>query len=485
MTKGYEFKISVGSTKTESFYNSPSISNLKKENTDISGRQKHLETIQVLEDWLTRYEWIATADIGRGRLLVPDTFKVLGHHLWRLALAGPVGDELVKAIREVERLDERMLVRMSFADDARDLQLLSWEFLRYPETSADRGFFLGAEGNLVLARFVDGPSDSAIRTADDALRMLFITALPATEEFAGESQELETLKEALRTIPALEIKDEPTWNATSIIDRLAEFKRSGHEVDVVHLVGVCKDRNGQPMLYLPDGQGGDRLINPEPVVRTLTRDPRNRPALVVLHLSESEKESSEHFEQLGPSFIRAGIPAVLAMQYPMPPEKGRDFVKNFYEMLALGERVGAAVQTARATLSLTGGDLNRQFGTPVLYMQNSEDGALFRAHESSEDQEAPIPGPLAARSAKGPASDEVPMDITRDLLRTLDTLRPQTPVVEELRLWVDQNLWQEDLDVVLRSLKALRRENYNSAEYRQLCDYLVDSIRSRTLVSKS
>jgi hypothetical protein len=77
------------------------------------------------------------------------------------------------------------------------------------------------------------------------------------------------------------------------------------------------------------------------------------------------------------------------------------------------------------------------------------------------------------------------LDLTRELLRTLDTVRPRTPVVEELRLWVDQNLWQENLDVVLQSLKALRRENYDREEYRRLCDYLVDSIHSGTLVSKS
>ena len=48
---------------------------------DIGPNGERLETIAVLEEWLKRWEWIGSkpgSKAGASRLLVPDTFKILG-----------------------------------------------------------------------------------------------------------------------------------------------------------------------------------------------------------------------------------------------------------------------------------------------------------------------------------------------------------------------------------------------------------------------
>jgi WD40 repeat protein len=80
--------------------------------------------------------------------------------------------------------------------------------------------------------------------------------------------------------------------------------------------------------------------------------------------------------------VRRGIPAVLAMQYEITDRAAIEFARAFYEALADGLPVDAAVAEARIAVSL-GVTNTVEWGTPVLYMR-SPDGVLFRMQEAIE-----------------------------------------------------------------------------------------------------
>jgi hypothetical protein len=486
---GYDFRITLDGDEVTCEFDTPERSGAVVQGEVV--RKNHLETITLLEQWLRRWERIARLEErarrrglvtweGSVHLLVPDTFAVLGDHLWGLALSGPPGDALKDAHLQLQGAratpDAQIRVRLTFKDTARDLSSLPWEFVHCP----DPGFYLAAETNLVLGRYVWGKAEQDIRrTADDKVRALLVLCLPRRPEFAEERLEIVELVEELRKVTALELLDVDPWQPEQVAARLQQFKSEGHLVDVVHLVALCKDRGGRPVLYLPTGgvdDGGDWL-DPQPVVGALTNDPSNRPSLVVLHLSDWDEDPSDHFEQLAPAFINAGIPAVLAMQYPMPPRKGRAFVKSIYESLVAGERIGEAVQMARNQLLLTG-QPDRQFGTPVLYLQSKVDGSIIERAVSVDEEEgrleASVTHPSPARAA-----DPGESDVRQVLLRLLDKQTPPTPAVAELREWVAEVDWPLEPSKVVRQIKKKRRESADDGEMRVLCELMLIEVEKR------
>ena len=119
--------------------------------------------------------------------------------------------------------------------------------------------------------------------------------------------------------------------------------------------------------------GSEGWSGPKPLVDALTSAGAARPQLVILQLCEDKDgDASENFERLAPELIAKDVPAVLAMQYACDAEQG-GVGPAFYKRLCDGKQIGEAVQESRHLL-FTGHNLNRRFGTPVLYLQG--DGPL-------------------------------------------------------------------------------------------------------------
>ena len=419
-----------------------------------------LQAVQVLEQWLRKWEWIAQA-ASRGsirrQLLVPETFRVLGDLLWQIAFSGGVGDLLRKAMADARHDDSPLRVRLGFGQGADDLARLPWEFVRCP----DEDIFLAQEHSIVFARFVDGPPDTTIASEDHELRVMFVIALPTSDSFTEEREELRRLvDEGLRPITKIDLKPFETWDRNAIIAALKRSDDADRHIDVLHLVAVCSDEklspNGLPSLRIP----GVGLADPAQILAILTAT-KVPPTLVVLHLSEDDKDPSAHFEMLAPAFIRKGVPAVLAMQYPMPPDRGREFLSSLYVGLAGGQPVGSTIHEARALLA--GDEWNRQFGTPVLYLQSREDGLLLKPSISVDS--TTDAGTVAQTSARRVSTDGAQprsvkaltgAKVAKRLSRVLDQNPQPHP---GLALWLQQRRWDwpDDLDAIADSLRGQQR----------------------------
>jgi len=94
--------------------------------------------------------------------------------------------------------------------------------------------------------------------------------------------------------------------------------------------------------------------------------------------------------------VRRGIPAVVAMQYPITDRVAVEFAGSFYESLADGLPVDAAVAEARKAVSIAVTD-TLEWGTPVLFMR-AADGAMFDLVD-----QRPVAPPLQATDMAGPA----------------------------------------------------------------------------------
>ncbi len=73
------------------------------------------------------------------------------------------------------------------------------------------------------------------------------------------------------------------------------------------------------------------------------------------------------FSGNAPALIQAGVPAVVSVQLPVSVDTANTFTFNFYDKLAQGELIPAAVSTGRRYILRTG-----EWFIPTLYMRNKD-----------------------------------------------------------------------------------------------------------------
>jgi len=96
--------------------------------------------------------------------------------------------------------------------------------------------------------------------------------------------------------------------------------------------------------------------------------------LVLLSACQSAVVQGESlFGGLAPGLIRAGVPAIVAMQFSVPVKAAIEFAKGFYGALARGESVPRAVALGRRRLFRS-----KTWFIPTLYLRSTDDeGRLF------------------------------------------------------------------------------------------------------------
>jgi len=152
---------------------------------------------------------------------------------------------------------------------------------------------------------------------------------------------------------------------------------------VLHYIGHGTFEAGEGRLLLEDEEGKSHPVGAE-VLANLLRGRTLR--LVVLNACETAVSSEQDpFLGLAPALIKASIPAVVAMQTAMMPDKSAIvFAREFYQALADYEPLEACMTEARLAIQgAVGADLP-DWAIPVLFLR-AEDGRLFsRGNEAPE-----------------------------------------------------------------------------------------------------
>jgi hypothetical protein len=330
------------------------------------------KTIEVLQDWLGRWGVLSQHEIAD--LPVHRTFEVLGEQLYQMICHNGVGDAFEKKYAEARKHDRKLQVTLSFREEGRDLASLPWEFLRRPTREGSEGYFLATHVQLVLSRYIpmeEGPR--ALPMCQLPLKILFVMTIPPREKvWRDERSELVDTMAGLQDDPnRIQVFTIPEWIGQDINEKLRSQKPH-----IVHVVGVCKNEDDGIVIALPEPSGGFSWQPQINLVSVLTEGMRleDLPRLVVLHLVQPRTDDfTATFDRLAPVLVRSGIPAVLAMRYPIPATIAKDFIKKFYQRLARGTRLGEAVQQARSSLFAGSGSRDRLFGGPVLYMQSVDE----------------------------------------------------------------------------------------------------------------
>jgi CHASE2 domain-containing sensor protein len=265
--------------------------------------------------------------------------------------------------------DGGVRLRLRLGGSNPEIAAVPWEFVH---DGSEDGGFLASSDLTPIVRFVD--LDKATSSLEARLPLNMLVVIPDVPDLDVDGEK-RRIKEALEGI-------EPPVTVTYLEGKVTRNTLSdalqNQHIDFLHFVGhgdVC-DGKGRVRLNLselePDWIDEDALAE---VVRN-----RHALKLIVLNTCQGATLSTSHaFAGVAPQLVLAGVPAVVAMQFPITDKEALTFVRAFYHALFQGivrGSVDAATTAGRSALKRDFPD-TRAIGLPVLFMRYDK-GLLFQ-----------------------------------------------------------------------------------------------------------
>jgi hypothetical protein len=239
-----------------------------------------------------------------------------------------------------------------------------WEVAWDP---ARRTFLATSDVNFVRNVFTAVPAEIRPRRRE-RLRILVATARPAGTAPVAAREETALVRRALRPLVQAGLA------TISVLNRATpqglHGRLSDQTIDVLHYVGhgMFDEDAGEGCLYLEDGRG-----RPKPVDAAAFRQivGRRGTDLVFLNACESGRGGrSDFLRGVAPSLVAAGVPAVVANQYPVLDTTATVFAREMYAALAHGSTLGDASREARVAVGHTTGAETLDWAVPVLFARD-------------------------------------------------------------------------------------------------------------------
>jgi tetratricopeptide (TPR) repeat protein len=294
-----------------------------------------------------------------------------GESLFGALFAGDVRNCYEQSLRQVHEERRGTGLRLKLRFQAPELAALPWEFLYDPR----EGEYVCLQRRTPVVRYLSDPRHPPQPLAvTPPLRVLGLIASPRDLDpldVTIEKGRIEAALKELRAAGRVELVWAPGQTAPAL--QTAMFGGPWH---VFHFIGHGGFDTAQKegLLAFANDAGNADWLSATQVARLL--DDHDSLRLVVLNACEGARgDTSDLFSSTAATLVRRGVPAVLAMQYPISDTAAVQLSGRFYETLAYGLPVDAAVAEARITVSVARRN-TAEWVAPVLYTR-SPDGKLF------------------------------------------------------------------------------------------------------------
>jgi hypothetical protein len=309
-------------------------------------------------------------------------------------------------VRSRERIDGDEGLRVRLRMHTYALADLPWEYayVARPDTLPDQK---GPDGFLVLDRRISlvryevmGQSPGSLDPVGAGpLRLVALLADPSVPGYPHLNLDAErrNIERALDDLSGISAEFYPDATVETLEDALTReahvFHFAGHGQFEGELGVTLGSLEGKGNLVLLDDDRGPFLFPAEKLGQNLMgRGVR----LAVLGACEAgRRDQVNAWTGVVPALTRAGIPAVVGMQYTIRDRNAVAFSRRFYRALAAGQPIDAAVTDGRLAIFNRSSDDERDWGVPVLYMRTDE-GVLFpstRPAPQAEPRDA-VQGPV-------------------------------------------------------------------------------------------
>jgi CHAT domain-containing protein len=209
------------------------------------------------------------------------------------------------------------------------------------------------------------PADAPARRVG-RLRLLVASARPTDAAPVSAEQETAALRRAFQPLARsgrARVDVLPRATAARLQQRLAETRP-----DVLHFVGHGDFDTEGGSILLEDGRGGARPLS-FAGLRDLLCGRGLR--LVSLNACETGRGGRVDWSRgVAAALVAAGVPAVIANQYPVLDTAATSFAGTLFAALARGDGLGDAVHEARVALSGEGRPEQLDWAIPVLFARD-------------------------------------------------------------------------------------------------------------------
>jgi hypothetical protein len=299
------------------------------------------------------------------------TPTTMGEALFQSVFSGPVSHLFFESMGRVHSQGQGLRIKIHL-DPERSPQLaaLPWEFL-YNDR---RRRFLGLSRLTPIVRYLDVQAPTDRPRISLPLRVLVVVASPIGLPPLDLSREQELIKQAWGSQAEVSVEFLDLATPSALQAKLWDF-----QPHILHFMGhghFDTITGAGALLFV------DHKNEPKPVVGAqlgvlLSNAPSVRLAFLNACQSAGLSRTSDldPFSGVATALVIAGLPAVVAMQFPISDHAALAFANGFYPRLATGAPVELAVSFGREAIRLELSD-NEEWGTPVLFSRVS-DGRLF------------------------------------------------------------------------------------------------------------
>lgn len=257
-------------------------------------------------------------------------------------------------------------------DQYAELMSLPWEFL-FDEGRRD---FIDLRDNMIIVRYPEAGAPITRLAVRRSLKVLALASDPSDYAALRLGKEMRSLVNIFRdeNVPIeVKILDEATIEALD-----DEAHRGNYHVFHFMGHGGFDPNTGKSALIFERRDGTGHPVNGEILRLALTDSIK----LVFLNACESARiGEADPFTAVSTELALAGVPAVLAMQFPISDAAAIRFSRRFYTLLATGIPVDHCLSGGRRAIRLDP-DIATEWGTPVLFMR-SPDGVIFEITQES------------------------------------------------------------------------------------------------------
>lgn len=279
----------------------------------------------------------------------------------------------IRSALEISReaaASQRKGLRIKLRCESPALSSLPWEFLY----DRDRCEYLCLSSNTPVVRYLEVARRVRRLKVTPPLNVLAMVCSPNSLDPLDVAAERARIDQAVSRLAdaglvRLHWLEGQTWRNL----QQALFQPNWH---VFHFIGHGRfdKAKGEGTLMFAAEDGGPDAISATEAGLLLGDSSELR--LTVLNSCEGARSDTEDtFSSTAASLVRSGVPAVLAMQYEISDSASIELARCFYEAVATGLPIDAAVGQARKAIRLALPN-SFEWATPVLYMR-SGDGALF------------------------------------------------------------------------------------------------------------
>lgn len=322
-------------------------------------------------------------DIGRqitrgatAQVLDQATPITIGEALFRSVFTDAIGQLFFESLGRVQGLGQGLRVKIHVdPEDSPQLAALPWEFLY----NYRRRRFIGLNRLTPIVRYLDVQAPTVTPRITPPLRVLVVIASPSDMPTLNLARERALIQEAWGRQPDVFIDFLEAATPLALQTWLSDWKPH-----VLHFMGHghFDKATGAGALLFTDEGGESAPVSGDRLGVLLSNAPSVR--LVVLNACQSAELSRSRqldpFSSVAAALVMAGLPSVVAMQFPISDRAALAFANGFYPRLASGEPVDVAVAFGRETVYLQMAD-SQEWGTPALFMRVS-DGRLFELEDS-------------------------------------------------------------------------------------------------------